>query len=88
MIVVGSAAKRHRQSEKRRLHNKAIRSEVRTSAKGVELAVTQGDPKAADDAYRQFSSLIDSASRKGVFHKNTAARKKSRLAKKVNALKA
>ena len=88
MIVIGSAAKRHRQSEKRRIHNKAIRSEVRTHAKGVEDAVGQGNQKEAQEAFKRFSSLMDSAARKGVFHKNTAARKKSRLAKKVNALKA
>lgn len=86
MIVKGSAAKRHSQSEKRRLHNKSIRSRVRTSSRAVLSAVTGSDHSAAEAAFVTFSSLIDSAARKGVYHPNTAARKKSRMAKKVNAL--
>lgn len=86
MIVKGSAAKRYRQSEKRRIRNKSVRSEVRSSAKKVLAAVAAGDHAAADEALRSYSSLIDSAARKGVYHQNTAARKKSRMAHKVGAL--
>lgn len=86
MIIKGSAAKRHRQSEKRRLHNRIVRSRVRTSVKKILLAVQAGQKEDAASAFRSFSALIDSAARKGVYHPNTAARKKSRMAKKVNAL--
>lgn len=86
MITKGSAAKRHRQSEKRRIHNRIIRSRVRTSVKRVLSAVDAKDRSQAETAHQEFISLIDSAARKGVYHNNTAARKKSRMAKKVNAL--
>lgn len=86
MITKGSAAKRHRQSEKRRIHNRIVRSRVRTSVKRVLEAVEANDRQKAENAYQEFTSLIDSAARKGVYHGNTAARKKSRMAKKVNAL--
>lgn len=86
MITKGSAAKRHRQSEKRRVHNRIIRSRVRTSVRRVLEAVDAKDREKAETAYQEFTSLIDSAARKGVYHTNTAARKKSRMAKKVNGL--
>jgi small subunit ribosomal protein S20 len=86
LVVKGSAAKRYRQSEKRRVRNKSVRSEVRTSAKKVLGAVATNDRAAADEALRSFSALVDSAARKGVYHQNTAARKKSRMALKVNAI--
>ena len=86
MIIKGSSQKRHRQSEKRRLRNKSVRSSVRTSAKRVLDAVKNQDRAEAETAYRSFVSLIDSAVSKGVVHKNACARKKSRLAQKVNAL--
>jgi small subunit ribosomal protein S20 len=86
LVVKGSAAKRFRQSEKRRIRNKSVRSEVRTSAKQVLSAVESKDRSAANEAFRSFSALIDSAARKGVYHQNTAARKKSRMAHRVNAL--
>ncbi len=86
MVVKGSAAKRHRQSEKRRIRNKSVRSEVRSSAKKVLSAVASSDQSAADAAFRAYSALIDSAARKGVYHQNTAARKKSRMAHKVNGI--
>ena len=88
MIVKGSAAKRFRQSEKRRIRNKAVRSEVRTSAKRVLAAVEKKDGTEAEQAFRAYVKLIDSAAQKGVYHKNTAGRKKSRMADKVNALQA
>jgi len=86
LITKGSAAKRHRQSEKRRVHNRIIRSRVRTSVRRVLEAVDAKDRDKAETAYQEFTSLIDSAARKGVYHTNTAARKKSRMAKKVNGL--
>ena len=86
MITKGSAAKRYRQSEKRRIKNKAIRSEVRSSAKKVLSAVASNERSAADEAFRSYVALVDSAARKGVYHKNTAGRKKSRMAHRVNAI--
>lgn len=86
MITKGSAAKRHRQSEKRRMKNKAIRSEVRSGAKRVLTAVASNERSAADEAYRAYVALVDSATRKGVYHKNAAGRKKSRMAHRVNAI--
>lgn len=86
MIVKGSAAKRHRQSEKRRIHNKMIRSRVRSASRKVLEAVAAQDAAAAQREFHEFTRLIDSAARKGVFHSNTAARKKSRVARRVNAI--
>lgn len=86
MIVKGSAAKRHRQSEKRRIRNKMVRSRVRTATRKVLEAVAARDAATAQREYLEFTRLIDSASRKGVLHSNTAARKKSRVARKVNAI--
>ena len=88
MIAKDSAAKRHRQSEKRRISNKSVRSRVRTSTKNVLTAVQSQDRVAAEAALREFSKLIDTAAGKGVYHPNTAARKKSRLAQRVNRLQA
>ncbi|POR03315.1 30S ribosomal protein S20 [Alkalispirochaeta sphaeroplastigenens] len=87
-MAKGSAAKRHRQSEKRRILNKSVRSRVRTSVKRVLNAVEEKDQAAAEVALRDFTKLIDTAAGKGVYHANTAARKKSRLARKVNSLQA
>lgn len=86
MIGKGSAAKRHRQSEKRRIKNKGVRSQVRTGVKRVLAAVKENDQDAAGVALRDFSKLIDTAAGKGIYPRNTAARKKSRLARKVNSL--
>ena len=74
-----STEKRLRQSLKRRLHNRSIKSRVRTSVKSFETAVTNHDKAAAEACFKEFVKLADSAAGKGVFHKNTIARKKSRL---------
>jgi small subunit ribosomal protein S20 len=81
-----AAEKRHRQSERRRVRNKAVRSQVRTSIRNFEEAVASSDAGAAQSAYTQVTKLMDSAVNKGVFHKNTAARTKSRLHKRLHAL--
>ena len=81
------AAKRHRQSVKRRIHNRAIRSRVRTSIKSFESAVNSKDKAAAEVKFAEFVKLIDTAAGKGLYHKNTAARKKSRMYKRLAALK-
>lgn len=76
-----NAAKRHRQSLKSRMRNKTIKSSVRTSIKAFEVAVKKHDRDAAEVSFNKFVKLIDTAAGKGVYHKNTAARKKSRLHK-------
>ena len=86
MIAKGSAAKRHRQSLKARLRNRAVRSKVHTETRKLSEALAQDDRKTAVEQFETVKKLIDSAVGKGVFPKNTGARKKSRLQKKLNGL--
>ncbi|MCL2380809.1 MAG: 30S ribosomal protein S20 [Treponema sp.] len=88
-----SAEKRHRQSEDRRLRNKAVKSSVRTSAKKfVALAQKPGRGPAntgeAEAALKDMIKKIDTAAQKGIIKKNTAARKKSRMQRLFNSIKA
>ena len=76
---------RNLQNERRRLANKAVRSEVRTREKAAINAATEGADN-AEDAARAAQKRIDQAVSKGVIHKNTAARQKSRLAKRLAKL--
>jgi len=82
----GSAAKRHRQSLRRRLRNRVAVSEVRTSVKSFVTAVGSNNKEEAEKALRLVVKKIDTAAGKGIFHRNTVARKKSRLAKMLNRL--
>ena len=86
MIVKGSAAKRYRQSEKRRLRNKGVRSRVRTGIRRFHEAIAANDKSAAESQLLEVTKLIDTAAGKGVYHKNTAARTKSRLNKHLQKL--
>jgi len=81
---IKSQIKRNRQNEKRRLANKAVRSEMKTRTKRAEDAAAEGADD-ADELTRLAVQRIDKAAEKGVIHKNQAARRKSRLLKKVNA---
>ena len=81
-----SAEKRIRVSERRRLRNRPYRSAARTYVKKAELAIASGDKTAAEQAVLQATSTLDRVVAKGVIHKNNAARRKSRLMKKYNAL--
>ena len=83
MANIKSQIKRNRQNEARRVRNKSINSSLKTSVKKVETAATAGEDTA--ELMRQAQAKIDSAASKGVLHKKTAARKKSRLAKRVSA---
>ena len=83
-----SAAKRARQSEKRRLNNRNRKGEMRTAVKGLLAAVDAGDKEAAAAALIKASSLIDSAGRRGTIHKNQASRRVSRLSAKVKSISA
>jgi len=82
----GSAAKRHRQSLRRRMRNRMAVSEVRTSVKNFMTAVDTKNKEEAEKAFRHVVKKIDTAAGKGIFHRNTVARKKSRLAKMLNRL--
>jgi small subunit ribosomal protein S20 len=86
MANIKSAMKRIRQSEKRRLRNAAVRSTVRTSVKSARSAIEAGHADPARAALLDTIQTLDKAVTKGVIHKNTAARKKSRLTRQLNAL--
>ena len=79
-----SVAKRHKQSEARRLRNRMAKSQIRSSNKRFLLAVENNEKEAAGEEFRKFIKLLDTATSKGVFHKNTTARKKSRMNKLLN----
>lgn len=81
-----SAEKRLRQTEKRTAINRSRMSRVRTFVKKVELAIASGDKAAAQSALQQAQPELHRAITKGVMHKNTASRKLSRLALRINAL--
>ena len=86
MANIKSAKKRILVTETRAARNKSIRSEVKTAIKKVEAAVAANDKEAAKAALTVAISTIESASSKGVYHKNNAGRKFSRLTKLVNTL--
>ncbi len=84
MANIKGQIKRNRQNEKRRLRNKGIRSEINSR---VKTAINNAESGAASPADLQEAvKKIDKAVAKGIMHKNTAARKKSRLSKKLNSL--
>ncbi|HIF25786.1 MAG TPA: 30S ribosomal protein S20 [Micavibrio sp.] len=82
-----SSKKRIRRNARRAEINGARRSRMRTFIKKVELALTAGDAKAADEAFKAAQPEIDRSVAKGILHKNTAARKLSRLSSRISALK-
>ncbi len=86
MANIKSAKKRILVTEIRTAKNKSIRSEVKTAIKKVEAAVAANDKEAANAALTVAISTIESACSKGVYHKNNAARKVSRVTKLVNSL--
>jgi small subunit ribosomal protein S20 len=81
-----SALKRVRQAEKRRLRNQSWKSRIKTFEKKVEAAVASKDEENARNLLREATKVIFKASSKGVIHRNTASRKVSRLARKVNTV--
>ncbi len=87
MAVKGSAAKRHRQSEKKRVRNKMVRSRIKTSTKQFLESIADKSQEDAERRYRELASLMDRAVTKGVFHRNMAARKKSRMHRLLSELK-
>ena len=86
MANIKSAKKRILVSRARNERNKSVKSSVKTAMKKVEAAVAAKDKAAAEAALLAATATIDKAAKKGVYHKNNAARKVSRLAKAVNTL--
>lgn len=88
MPNIKSAIKRVKVSEKRRLRNASHKSALRTAVKSFETAAASNNVETAQAALIAASKKLDKAATKGLIHKNAAARKKSRLAKKLNAVAA
>lgn len=86
MANIKSAKKRILVTETKTARNKAIRSKVKTAIKKVDAAIAAGDKAAAQASLTAAISEIDRATTKGVYHKNTASRKVSRLSKAVNGI--
>ncbi|MBL78188.1 MAG: 30S ribosomal protein S20 [Acidimicrobiaceae bacterium] len=84
MANIKSQIKRNRQNEKRRLRNRTVRSELRTRTKAAMAAAEAGEGGA--EALAAAMQRIDTAAARGVIHANSAARQKSRLQKRINAL--
>lgn len=83
-----SAKKRIRQNAKKRAINRARKSQVKTQIKRLEAALSAGNLEAATAQFRLVAQKLDKVASTSTMHKRTAARKKSRLAKRLNALKA
>lgn len=82
-----SAKKRLRQNVQRRTHNRATRSEVRTQCRKVREAIKAADVEKAEAEFRLAAKKLDRASARNIVHRNAVARLKSRMSKKIKALK-
>ena len=87
MANIKSQIKRNKQNERRRVKNKAVRSELKTRTKVATTAAEEGAEN-ADELARLAIKRLDKAAAKGVIHKNQAARRKSRLVKRLAAASA
>ena len=85
-VRIASGLKRVRQDLKLNAANTALRSRFRTVIKNVQKAVVAGDKGKAAELYKTAQPVIDSVADKGLFHKNKAARHKSRLSAKIKSL--
>jgi len=85
---LASGRKRARQDVHLNAANTSLRSKYRTAVKNVEKAVAAGDKAKATDLFAKMQTVVDSVADKGIFHKNKAARDKSRLCAKVKTLAA
>jgi small subunit ribosomal protein S20 len=88
MANIKSQKKRNIQNEKRHVRNTAVKSSLKTSTKKVDAAIAEGDAETARARQLETARALDKAASKGVMHKRTAARRKSRLAKAVNKIPA
>jgi len=83
-----SKKKEVRKNIKKHAGNKAVKENVKISARELRKAAEAGNAALAGEKFGEISRKIDRAARKGIINKNAAARKKSRLAKKINSMKA
>lgn len=88
MANTKSAIKAMRVAEKRRVRSRGLRSRMRTFVKTAQAAVARGAGESTVEAVQQAISVIDRSATKGIIHPNQAARRKSRLMKKLNHLQA
>ncbi|MCT1691305.1 MULTISPECIES: 30S ribosomal protein S20 [Brevibacterium] len=86
MANIKSQIKRNLTNEKARQRNRIVRTEVKTAVRAVREQVEAGNADEAKAAFQKASRKLDKAVSKGVLHRNNAANRKSKLAKKVNAL--
>jgi small subunit ribosomal protein S20 len=86
MANIKSQIKRNRQNEGRHERNKAVRSRLKTFSRRFGAAIEAGDKDAASSAYLDAARALDKAASKGVLHRNTAANRKSGMAKRLNTL--
>jgi len=83
---IKSAIKRNKQNEKRRLHNRIFRGRARTYVRRARIQMESGTPADAREATLQAIKALDKAAEKGILHKNNAARRKSRLMRRLAAM--
>lgn len=86
MANIKSAIKRNKQNEKRRLRNRIFRGRARTIVKKARTVLSGSDAEAARQATLEAISVLDKAAERGVLHKNNAARRKSRLMRRLAAI--
>ena len=86
MANIKSQIKRNRQNEKRRVRNRVYRGRARTFVAKARAAIESENPETAKTAVVEAISALDQAAEKGIIHKNNAARRKSRLMKRLAAL--
>ena len=86
MANIKTQIKRNRQNDRHRARNKSVRSLLKTRSRNLEEIIGSGDADAAREAYETTSRELDKAVAKGIIHKNKAANKKARLAKRLNKL--
>lgn len=86
MANIQSAKKRIRQNEKARIRNRHFRNRARTYVKKAQIAIESGDVEKATEATRLAVKDLDMLASRGVIHKNNAARRKSRLMKKLTQI--
>ena len=84
MANLRSAIKRVRQSERRRVRNRLVSASTRTMVRKARVAIAEGEQAMSAEAVREAISALDKAAQKGIIHRNNAARRKSRLMKRLN----
>ena len=86
MANIKSQIKRNKQNQKRRMRNRVYRGTARTYVRKAEAAIKVGDSQASQEEVLKAIKALDKAASKGVIRKNNAARRKSRLVKKLNSM--